>query len=190
MSGTEATGPTGHMLRCDWCREPIEPGEAEATLVLVCKCRRPEVGSGLRFHENCGIMALYGAAEEIEDHVGADRPDPATEELLEHIPTLSGPNAPLDGPVTDRLKLVQHLGEKKVTYALYRAGIKTLLDATFRTRAEVAAIPCVGPASLRRLEAAMRERGLMFQGHSEHQEVQRIRGAVTEFLAEPIEGPA
>lgn len=150
------------MLLCDWCRQPIE-GEPDATLSLVFKSERPNVRSGLHFHEGCGVMALYRATEEIEDHMGGERPDPASEELLEHIPTVRGsvvPGANPDGRLTDALRLVEHLGESKATYTLYDVGIKTLLDASFRTRAEVAAIDGIGRSALGRLETATRSRRL------------------------------
>jgi hypothetical protein len=154
------------MLTCDWCHQQIKADEPEATFSIDFEKRSlaPGMRSHLRFHEGCGIMVLHSANEHIEDHAPGERPDPATEELLEQIPTSGDYSGVPDGPVTSRMRLVQHLGERNVTYTLYKAGVQSLLDASFRTRADLAAVPGVGRATLDQLEAAMRRHGMRFSG--------------------------
>ena len=158
------------MLVCDWCREHIEDRDVEARLSIdFDDSQNPGVQGRLRFHQDCGIMALRAAAEHIEDHAPGERPDPATDELLEHIPCPSSPSdysREPDGPVTSRMRLVKHLGERKSTYTLYKAGVQSLVDASFRTRADLAALPGVGKATLDQLEAAMRRHGMRFSGET------------------------
>ena len=98
---------------CDWCRDLIEDSEDETRLKLVDEDGDVVLRGWPTFHRDCGIMALYAATEAIEDKATGERPDPTTDELLNHIPTLGdfwrrGP----DGPVSDRMRLTQHLGER------------------------------------------------------------------------------
>jgi hypothetical protein len=150
------------MLICDWCHELIGEEEPEADLCLGFE-GQPDLSGYLRFHEDCGFMALRVAQEAIEDHVGGVRPDPSDEEVLSHIPVLQGMiwGAPaLDGPVSSRLELRRYLGSRQSFDSLQRANLHTLLQVSFRTRAEIASLGGVGPTTLARLDSALALNGL------------------------------
>ena len=179
------------MLICDWCGEKIHDDDNVARLKIECSCdtrdtsrpyspRSREISSGMTFHEHCGIRALYASTEAIEDYPVRERPEPSDEDILYHIPVLTKNRMDGDdGPAGDRLRLSRHLGDgagERPTDALHRAGLESLLDLAFQTRADISAIPGVGETTLRRLEIALRRHGLRFA--SEVEAHQTDKGAV------------
>ncbi len=159
------------MLQSNWCHQTIVGDDAmlglTSTGFVYAEKRATCVPvRAFHFHKECLELLLFQLGTELSSPHEREIPDPADLAALDGIPVYRDCEAVPEPDGPRRIALVFHRylnPSSQGRYALAKAGMRTLLDVSHRTREEIAAIRGVGPTTLKRLDEAMAGRGLTFR---------------------------